>query len=108
MDEAPDQVDPDLLNHKIPASFMGSRAWASDNFVDGLAIARDLGKLTFFVTMTCNPKWPEISCKLEPQQHYTDIPMVVCRAFHARLHALKEFIRSYFGSIVYQILVVEC
>ena len=86
----------DLIRYKIPASFMGSQAWASDQVADALALARDLGKPSFFITMTSNPKWPEIVDRLRPGQHFTDIPSVVCRAFHVRLQYLKAFMTHYF------------
>jgi hypothetical protein len=44
VDEAADPAIPDLFQNKIPASFMGSRAWASDQVLDSLAIARHMGK----------------------------------------------------------------
>lgn len=56
MDEALDPTVPDLFQNKIPASFMGSRAWALDQVADSLAIARRLGKSSFFLTMTTNPQ----------------------------------------------------
>jgi Helitron helicase-like domain at N-terminus len=57
----PHQPTADLIRNKIPASFMGSRAWASNQVADALALARNLGNPTFFITMTSNPKWPEIA-----------------------------------------------
>ena len=97
----------DLIRYKIPASFMGSQAWASDQVADSLALARDRGGPTFFITMTSNPKWPEIAERLRPGQHFTDIPSVVCRAFHVRLQYLKAFLTRHFGEVVYMVTVVE-
>ena len=37
----------------------------------------------------------------------TEIPIIVCRAFHTRLSALKTFLRSKFGGLLYEISVVE-
>lgn len=107
MDEAPDPTVPDLFQNKIPASFMGSRAWASDQVADSLAIARQLGKSSFFLTMTTNPQWPEIQSQLLPGQDVTDIPAVVCRVFSRRLLALKAFLRQNFSRILYEISVTE-
>jgi hypothetical protein len=86
---------------------MGSRAWASDQVADALALARDLGNPTFFITMTSNPKWPEITDQVKPGQHFTDLPTVACRAFHVRLAYLKLFMRQHFGTVVYMVSVVE-
>lgn len=107
MDEALDPTVPDLFQNKIPASFMGSRAWASDQVADSLAIARQLGKSSFFLTMTTNPQWPEIQSQLLQGQDVTDIPAVVCRVFSRRLLALKAFLRSNFSRILYEISVTE-
>jgi hypothetical protein len=107
MDEAPNPTVPDLFENKIPASFMGSRAWASDQVADALAIARHLGKPSIWLTMTTNPQWPEIQSQLLQGQDVSDIPAVVCRAFHGRLQALKAFLRKHFGGLVYEISVIE-
>ncbi|KAJ6038801.1 hypothetical protein N7460_007518 [Penicillium canescens] len=107
MDEAPNPDIPDLFENKIPAGFMGSRAWASDQVADSLAIARQLAKPSLFLTMTTNPNWPEIQSQLLAGQHFTDIPAVVCRAFHGRLCGLKAFMREKFGGLLYEICVTE-
>jgi hypothetical protein len=77
MDEAADPGAPDLFQNKIPVSFMGSRAWAADQVADSFAMARQLGKLSFFLTMTTNPSWPEIQSQLLQHQDVTDVPAVV-------------------------------
>jgi Helitron helicase-like domain at N-terminus len=86
---------------------MGSQAWDSDQVTDALALARDLGKPSFFITMTSNPKWPEIVERLRPGQHFTDIPSVVYQAFHVRIQHLKAFIAHRFQRLVYMITVIE-
>jgi hypothetical protein len=68
---------------------------------DSLALAREFGKPTFFITMTFNPNWPEITSRLRTGQHFTDIPAVVCRVFYSRLKRLKAFINCYFGDVLY-------
>jgi hypothetical protein len=61
---------------------MGLRAWASDQMADALALAQELEISFIFIIMTANPAWLEIVSCLLPDQHYTDIPSVVCWAFH--------------------------
>jgi len=51
-------------NVYLPASFLGLHCWASEQVSDCLAIAAALGNPTFFVTMTCNPQWLEITSQL--------------------------------------------
>ena len=74
---------------------------------DSLALARKFGQPSFFITMTCNPNWPEITSQLRPAQTATDSPIVVVRAFKGRLKMLLEILRSKFGTVVYLIYVIE-
>jgi hypothetical protein len=74
---------------------------------DALALARDLGNPTFFITMTSNLKWPEIAGQVKPGQHFTDFSTLICRAFHVRLAFLKLFTRQHFGTVAYIVTVVE-
>jgi hypothetical protein len=60
MGEAVNPAVPDLFQNKIPASFMGLYAWASDQVADTLAITQKLGKPSIFLTIITNPQWPEI------------------------------------------------
>ena len=71
------------LNVFLPSSFLGSHRWCSEQIADALAIASNLGNLTFFITMTANPNWPKISECLHPGQTCADIPMAVVRCFHS-------------------------
>jgi len=49
-----------------------------------MALVR-IGKPDLFITMTCNPKWPEIQTLLFPRQKAKDRPDItgicVCRTF---------------------------
>ena len=68
----------DSENIYLPASFLGSNRWSSNQVADLLTIAVTYGPPTFFVTFTCNGDWPEIRSRLQPGQTYTDLPVVVC------------------------------
>ena len=48
---------------------------------DALAVIRKLGRPSFFVTMTCNPNWPEVRDALMPGQKHTDRPELLARVF---------------------------
>jgi len=48
----------------LPSSFQGSPRNMAQNYQDAMAIVRNYGKPDYFITMTCNPKWPEISDNL--------------------------------------------
>ena len=80
---------------------------ASEQVADALALCRKYGKPSFFITMTTNPKWPEILNALKPGQDASHVPSIVCRAFKARYHAMIDFIKKNFGKILYMVRVVE-
>ena len=82
------------LESSIPASFLGSRQWASRQVADCLALARVYEQPSLFITVTTNPQWPEIQQRLRPGQHPLDIPHVLARVFQARLRNMIRFIKS--------------
>nr|VWP00470.1 Ubiquitin carboxyl-terminal hydrolase 7 [Ganoderma boninense] len=97
-------------NVYLPASFLGSNRWASDQIADSLAIAAAYGPPTFFITMTCNPDWPEIKAQCRPGQTFRDVPVVVCRVFKQKLSMLEHDLRTMFpnaGGVEYIIHSVE-
>lgn len=76
------------FQNMLPVSFLGSRAWASEQVADALALCREFGKPSLFLTMTTNPQWPEITQALQHHQTAAEVPEVVCRVFKARLQIL--------------------
>jgi hypothetical protein len=44
----------------LPSSFTGGPRQMHKLYQDGMAIVRVFGKPDLFITITCNPKWPEI------------------------------------------------
>ena len=91
----------------LPASFLGSRAWAASEVADSLALCRAKGKPSFFITIMTNLNWPEIRSNLAPGQTASDITVVVCRVFKARLEMAIKTTRRYFCTIIYLIRVIE-
>ncbi|GJE90163.1 ATP-dependent DNA helicase PIF1 [Phanerochaete sordida] len=94
----------------LPSSFLGSNRWASEQIADSLAIAAHFGTPTFFITMTCNPKWREITSQLRPGQTHTHVPLVVARVFKQKLRRLEQLLASMFpqaGRVVYLVHSVE-
>ena len=72
-----------------------------------MALCCIYSKPSLFITITTNPKWLEILCRLTKGQTAADVPVIVCRVFHNRLAVLKKFLRERFGCVVYTITVVE-
>lgn len=88
----------------LPASFTGSKRYMSQYFQDSLAICRSIGHPSLFLTMTCNPKWPEIQrmLKLMPGVKVEDAPDVVSRVFKLKLEQLIDLVKkkNFFGTCI--------
>lgn len=78
----------------LPSSFTGGRRYMVQNYHDAIAICRVYGPPDFFVTFTCNAKWPEITESLEPGQRASDRSDIVVRVFNMKLEELLHDIRS--------------
>ena len=54
-----------------------------------------------FLTMTCNPYWPEITELLLPSQTPQDRPNIVAMVYHAKLIDFCDFVikKGYFGKV---------
>lgn len=65
------------LPKMLPGSVLGSNAHQSRLIQDGMAVINTLGTPTLFITMTCNPAWPDIQDKLLQEQTAAERPDVV-------------------------------
>jgi len=74
----------------LPSSFIGGPRDMRQRFQDAMAIVQQIGKPDLFVTMTCNPEWPEITEQLLPGQNVKDRPDLTARVFRAKLEELKK------------------
>lgn len=78
----------------LPASFTGGRRYMLQNYHDGIAICREYGPPDFFITFTCNPKWPEIAQGiLEAGQKPNDRADIIVRVFNMKLEELLDDIQ---------------
>ena len=73
---------------------------------DALALAARFGCPTFFVTVTCNPDWPEITNILRPGQFFHDQPLVVARVFKQKLKNIMIAISNMFPNAGRNVLPV--
>jgi len=51
----------------------------AQNYQDAMAMVRKFGKPDLFITVTCNPKWREITDILEPWQRSEFRPDLIAR-----------------------------
>ncbi len=76
---------------------------------DIIATSNKLGHPDIFLTMTCNPNWPEIRRSLLPSQTLKDRPHLCARVFRLKLKALMETVTKdkVFGTVVAHVRVIE-
>uniref|UniRef100_A0AC35THX5 ATP-dependent DNA helicase n=1 Tax=Rhabditophanes sp. KR3021 TaxID=114890 RepID=A0AC35THX5_9BILA len=87
---------------KLYSSYVGGRRYMNLNYQDCMAIVLKFGKPTFFITMTCNPNWPEIKDNLLLGQKASDRPDLIARVFKHKVDALIKDLKSgIFGECVY-------
>lgn len=58
------------------------------NYLDAMAIVQKFGKPSLFITMTCNPRWPEIVQNLALGEAAHFRPDLVVQVFHCKLKEL--------------------
>ncbi|XP_030060875.1 uncharacterized protein LOC115471313 [Microcaecilia unicolor] len=72
----------------LPSTFSGSPRNMHQNYKDAMAIVRKYGKPDLFITMTCNPRWEEITENLQKGQTPEFRPDLLARVFHLKLKQL--------------------
>ena len=50
-----------LGNIFLPSTYLGSPRHMHQNYQNAMAIERAIDRPDLFVTMTCNPNWPELN-----------------------------------------------
>ena len=78
----------------LPSSHTGSPRWYQQKFQNGLAICREYRKPDFFITMTCNPNWPEIQEHLLPGMVAQDRPDITSRVFNLKKGQLMDDLKN--------------
>ena len=93
----------------LPPSVTGSPRWYVEQLQDALAIVRQYGKPTVFLTLTCNPEWSEITDSLEDGERWSDRPDIVARVFRAKLRAMMDLLTKgkLLGDPVYWVYSIE-
>ena len=72
----------------LASSFTGGPRDQHQRYQDAMAVVRKKGKPSLFVTMTCNPKWVEITRNLGPGELAENRPDIVARVFKLKLNEL--------------------
>ncbi len=93
----------------LPSSFTGGPRNMQIKYQNAMSIVARKGKPSFFVTITTNPKWKEITDNLLPHQTASDRPDLCDRVFHIKLEMARKLINSgqLFGPRVSVMHVIE-
>ena len=86
----------------LPRNFPGSDRDVQARSLDAMTLVQRYGTPDYFVTMTCNPYWEEITNELSEGQTPQDRPELVARVYHAKLLDLHNRLikKKHFGEVV--------
>uniref|UniRef100_A0A0R0L851 ATP-dependent DNA helicase n=1 Tax=Glycine max TaxID=3847 RepID=A0A0R0L851_SOYBN len=69
----------------LPSTFVGSPHYMDQLYFDGMTICSHVGFPNLFITLTCNPNWPEIRRVLAPLNlKATDRPNLISHVFRLK------------------------
>ncbi|XP_021985268.2 uncharacterized protein LOC110881257 [Helianthus annuus] len=95
----------------LPVSFTGGPRYMHKHYQDALAICRVHGNPQYFITFTCNVKWPEITRYMDSigstnSQHHPDI---IARVFKLKVEDFIKFMKAdkTFGDVGAYLYTIE-
>nr|GEY20419.1 hypothetical protein [Tanacetum cinerariifolium] len=105
-------TDPVVLGKPVvlSSSFTGGLRYMRQNYMDAMALCRWYGCPNLFITITCNPNWPEIARYMrEHNLTSTDRPNVLSRVFKMKLDQLMKDVKELrlFGHVQAVVCTVE-
>jgi hypothetical protein len=105
------EVDLADLGQKVvlPSSYIGGPRHMQQQFQDSMAIARFFQKVDLFITVTTNPRWPEITQELRPGETPYDRPDLVARVFQLKKKAILDDIvkNGVLGKVAAYVYTIE-
>ncbi|CAH9052040.1 unnamed protein product [Cuscuta europaea] len=87
----------------LPTSFIGGRDMRR-RYMDVMALVQRYGKPDIFLTITCNPNWPEMKELLKHSDEAQNRPDLIARVFRAKVEELKTEIikkKKYLGLLMH-------
>lgn len=91
-------LDASLIGKRffLPASFIGGPRYMYKHYQDALAICRVYGNPQYFVTFTCNVKWPEIVRYMAQNdiRYAQDCPDIIARIFQMMVAEFITFLKK--------------
>jgi hypothetical protein len=101
----------------LPSSFVGSPRFYQQLFLDAMTLPLRYHKPDLFITMTCNPCWPEIAAAIPAGSHWRHHPDIVARVFMLKFYSMLQEITvtEIFGPVLafvwrieWQVILFEC
>ncbi|KAI3821177.1 hypothetical protein L1987_08736 [Smallanthus sonchifolius] len=79
----------------LPSSFTGGARYMMQNYLDAMSLCKWFGYPDFFITITCNPKWPEVKRFLKDRTiKPEDRPDILCRLFKIKLDSFVKDLKE--------------
>ncbi|XP_076934793.1 uncharacterized protein LOC143601209 [Bidens hawaiensis] len=79
----------------LPSSFTGGARYMTQNYLDAMTLCKWFGYPDFFITVMCNPKWPEMTRFLKDTTlNSEDRPDILCILFKIKLDALLKDLKD--------------
>jgi len=106
----PSDADPRNAGQRVilPSTFTGGPRYMHERQMDAMTYVRTYGKPDLFITMTTNPRWPEITDNLFQGQVPQDRPDLLARVFRLKLKKLMDFLkRGVFGEMLAWLYSIE-
>lgn len=93
----------------LPSSFVGSPRYYHQLYLDAMALPHRFHKPDLFITITCNPCWPEISRAIPAGSHWRFHPDIVGRVFMLKFQSILQEITvsEIFGRVLAFVWRVE-
>ncbi|XP_052625048.1 uncharacterized protein LOC111889939 [Lactuca sativa] len=95
----------------LPATFVGGPRYMYKHYQDALAICKVHGKPQYFITFTCNVKWPEYRRYMDAigQRDIQNRPDIIARIFKIKVHVFINFLKEdkTFGDISAYLYTIE-
>nr|XP_004295595.2 PREDICTED: uncharacterized protein LOC101292200 [Fragaria vesca subsp. vesca] len=95
----------------LPSTHTGSPRYMNKHYHDAMALCRKYGPPDLFITLTCNPKWPEIERALlnKHGSKPEDRPDIVARIFKMKHDDLISYVKSGkpFGKAIADVATIE-
>jgi len=93
----------------LPSSFNAGPRAMKERLMDAMTIMQNFGKPDLFITLTCSPKWKEITENLRKGETTIDRPDLIAKIFHEKIKILKNEImeKNIFVVIIAFVFVIE-